>query len=218
VTRIPASIVGFLIVLAALVLSVWAYPLLPASVPTHWNMAGQVNGYSSRLFAVSFTPALMGIMWLLMLVLPAISPRGFSLGESAGGFYIAMLAVLALMLAVHWMVLRAALTHVGPSVTLFLVLLGALFIVLGILVARAKKNFWFGVRTPWTLANHEVWARTNQFGGRLLVIGGVMTALVGFFAKARMPVLVAIIVIIAAAPIVYSYVTYRRIEGFDSES
>lgn len=217
-TRFPASVLGFLILAGALALSAWAYPGLPDRVPTHWDMAGHVNGYSSRLFAVGFMPVLLAITWLLVLILPAISPRGFSLGESAGAFYIAMLAVLALLFVVHWMVLRSAMTHVMPSLTLLVASIGALFVVFGLLVAKAKKNFWFGVRTPWSLANDEVWQRSNRFGGRLMVIGGAITMLASFSPAVRMPMLVAIIAVVGFAPIVYSYVIYRRIEGFDTEA
>ncbi|HEY1868050.1 MAG TPA: DUF1648 domain-containing protein, partial [Candidatus Cybelea sp.] len=123
-TRTSASIAGFLILLAAVALSAWAYPSLPATVPTHWDMAGHVNGYSSRLFAVSLMPAILALGWLLMLVLPAISPRGFSLGESAGAFYIAMLAVMTLFLIVHFMLLRSAMTQTMPSLTLLVASIG----------------------------------------------------------------------------------------------
>lgn len=217
VTRNRALLAGTVLLFIAVAMSVWAYPLLPDRVPTHWNLAGQVNGYSSRVFAVSFVPALLAVTWVLMLVLPAISPRGFSLGESAGTFYIAMLAMLALLCVVHWMILRSAVTHEMPSLTILLASVGALFVVLGVLVTKAKKNFWFGMRTPWTLASDEVWARTNQFGGRLMVAGGALTMLASFWHAAGIAVLVVTAVVIGFAPIVYSYVVYRRIEGFDSE-
>jgi uncharacterized membrane protein len=181
-------------------------------------MAGHVNGYSSRLFAVSLMPAILALGCLLMLVLPAISPRGFSLGESAGAFYIAMLAVMTLFLIVHFMLLRSAMTQTMPSLTLLVASIGALFVVLGVLVAKAKRNFWFGVRTPWALASDEVWARTNEFGSRVMVIGGVTCIVASFFDRVRIPVLVAIMVVIGFAPIVYSYFIYRRIEGFGRES
>ncbi|MBV9332746.1 MAG: SdpI family protein, partial [Candidatus Eremiobacteraeota bacterium] len=180
--------------------------------------AGNVNGYSSLLSAVSAMPVSITICWLLTAVLPAISPRGFRLGESAGAFYVAMLAVLTLLLIVHLMLLHSAMTQAMPSLGLLVASIGALFIVLGMLVARAKKNFWFGVRTPWTLASDEVWRRSNHFGGRLMVAGGIIAVLASFFSNARMPVLVAIIAVIAFAPILYSYAVYRRIEGFDSEA
>lgn len=218
VTRNRALLAGVILVCVAVAMSVWAYPLLPALVPTHWNASGQINGYSSRIFAASFTPALMALIWLLMLVLPAISPRGFRLDSSAGAFYIAMLAVMALVLVVHVMILRSALTQAPPSLVLIHASIGTLFVVIGSLLGNVKKNFWFGVRTPWTLASDEVWTRTNKLAGRLFLIGGILIVIASFVPSVRVGSIVVIVGVTAVTSIVYSYVVYRRIEGFDSEA
>jgi len=204
-------------VLAALAISGRAYPLLPDRVPTHWDIAGNPNAYSSRLVASVLTPGIMGILWLFMLLLPAISPRGFRLGESSGIFYTAMLAVIGFSLLMHVMLIRAALTDGRPSMPLLFAALGALLAVIGALLGKVKKNFWFGVRTPWTLASDEVWLRTNRLAGRLFVAGGIIIVLTSFAGKIAIAVLIAVVTVIALFSIVYSYVVYRRIEGFGSE-
>jgi len=217
VTRNRALLAATVLLFVGVAMSVWAYPLLPDRVPTHWDIAGNPTAYSSRVVASSLTPGIMGIMWVLLLVLPAISPRGFRLGESAGAFYTAMLAVITFALLMHVMLIRAALTDGRASIVLLFSAIGVLFIVLGVLISKAKKNFWFGIRTPWALASDEVWARTNRFGGRLMVIGGIVTVLASFLGNAMLPALITVIVVIGFAPIVYSYIIYRRIEGFGSE-
>jgi uncharacterized membrane protein len=218
VTRNVALLIGLGLCLAAIASSVWAYPLLPQRVPTHWDLAGNVNGYSSPAFAVTLTPAIMGLIWLFMLVLPAISPRGFRLDESAGAFYLAMLAVIALLLIIHVALLRAALTTSAPSFTLLFASIGALLIVIGSLLGSVKKNFWFGVRTPWTLASDEVWSRTNKLAGRLFVVGGAVVVVASFFGNAALPAMIAVVTLVAIVSIAYSYVVYLRIEGFGPES
>jgi uncharacterized membrane protein len=207
-------LLGIILVLAAVAISGRAYPLLADRVPTHWDIAGNPNGYSSRLVASVITPGIMGIVWVFMLLLPAISPRGFRLGESAGVFYTAMLALIAFSLLMHVMLIRAALTGGRPSMTLLFAALGALLAVIGVLLGKVKKNFWFGVRTPWTLASDEVWRRTNRLAGRLFVAGGIIIVLTSFAGKIAISVLIAVVSVIAAFSIVYSYVVYRRIEGF----
>ena len=161
-TRQRALVAGLLIFAAAVALSLWAYRSLPALVPTHWNLSGHVNGYSSRALAAALTPGIAGVVWLLMLLLPIISPRGYRLGESASAFYVAMLAVMAVLLVIHSITLHAALVSAAPSFTLMFVAIGALLAVIGSVLGKLKKNFWIGVRTPWTLASDEVWARTNR--------------------------------------------------------
>jgi uncharacterized membrane protein len=215
-TRHRALLVGLLFALAAVGLSVWAYPSLPERVPTHWDLAGNANGYSSPLFAVTLMPAILIFAWLLMLVLPPISPRGFRLEQSASAFYICVLAVLALLLVMHFILLRAEITGSAPSLTLLFASIGVLVAVIGNFLGRLKKNFWIGVRTPWTLASDEVWQRTNRLAGRLLIVGGIAIVIASFFGLAVIPVLIAVFGIAAFVSILYSYVIYNRIEGFGS--
>ncbi len=214
-TRNRALLVGFILVLATVAVSVWAYPSMPSQVPTHWDLAGHVNRYSSKLVAVSIVPEIAGFVWLLMLVLPAISPRGFRLDDFAGPFYTSTLAIIAVILAIHIGLVRAQVTGSTPSRALFLVPIGMLFIVIGSLMGRFKRNFWIGVRTPWTLASDEVWQRTNRLGGTLFVIGGVVLAATNLLRNGVAGALIGIVAVIAIVPVVYSYVLYRRIEGFD---
>jgi uncharacterized membrane protein len=213
-TKNRALFIGLILVLAAVALSVWAYPSLPDRVPTHWDLAGHVNGYSSRSVAVGLTPVIAAFVWLLMLVLPAISPRGFRLDASATPFYAGLLALIAILVAIHAVLLRAAQTGTAPSFILIFALIGALLIIIGSLIGKLKKNFFIGVRTPWTLASDEVWTRTNKFAGQLLVAGGIVIVLASFFGSAVIPTLIVVVALVALISVAYSYLLYRRIEGF----
>ena len=206
-------LLGLGLVLLSVGLSFWAYPQLPHRVPTHWDLAGNVNGYSSRAFTVAFMPGMAAAIWVLMIVLPAISPRGYRFEDSATAFYEAMIATIALFVAVQFLILRAAITATPPSIEVIFALIGALLTVLGILIAKVPKNFFMGIRTPWTLASDEVWKQTNRLGGRLMVIAGVAVIVCSPFLFVAVPALIACIAAIVAVPLVYSYVLYRRIEG-----
>jgi uncharacterized membrane protein len=213
-TRKATLLLGLVLVLVAVVFSAWAYPSMAGRVPTHWDLAGNVNGYSSRLTAVSIMPIVMAVMWLLILVLPAISPRGYRLEGSAGAFYGSMLAVLAMMLVVHFVTLRASMGASAPPRILIIAPIGVLLAVLGSFMGKLKKNFFIGVRTPWTLASDEVWLRTNKFAGQLLIAGGIVIVAASFVPSATIPALIGVIAIVTIAAIGYSYVLYRRLEGF----
>ncbi|MCD6528067.1 SdpI family protein [bacterium] len=45
--------------------------------------------------------------------------------------------------------------------------LAILFYYCGVLLEKAKRNWFIGIRTPWTLSSDEVWDKTHQLGGRL---------------------------------------------------
>jgi uncharacterized membrane protein len=54
---------------------------------------------------------------------------------------------------------------------------GILFYYAGVLTEKAKRNWFIGIRTPWTLSSEEVWERTHRIGGKLFKIAGVITLL-----------------------------------------
>jgi uncharacterized membrane protein len=90
---------------------------------------------------------------------------------------------------------------------------GLLFIVLGNYMGKVRKNFFIGIRTPWTLASDEVWNRTHRLGGKFLILIGALMML-NSFVRFQLQWLITAIVIAALVPVIYSYVIYRQIEGF----
>ena len=94
--------------------------------------------------------------------------------------------------------------------------IGLLFIVLGNYMGKVRKNFFIGIRTPWTLASDEVWNRTHRLGGKILILIGLFMML-NTFVRFQPGVVIAAIVTLVLIPVVYSYVIYRRIEGFAPE-
>ena len=61
---IITSIVILLPILAGLIL----WNQLPEQIPTHWNAAGEIDGWSSKPFAIFGLPAIMlAAQWLCVL-------------------------------------------------------------------------------------------------------------------------------------------------------
>jgi uncharacterized membrane protein len=197
--------VSLVIVLIAIALSVILYQRLPDPMPSHWNVAGQADGWSSKPAAMILLPLIMaGTLGLFAAVRSE---------ENARAFRIVEWSTLAFLLCVHLMALLMATgTRLNATFTMT-ALVGALFVVLGIAMPSMRRNFIIGIRTPWTLANEDVWERTHRLGARTFVIAGVLLMLVPFGGVATIAVAFPIIAIVAALiPIVYSYAIYRRLE------
>lgn len=207
-----SDVLGFLLVAGAFFAVTVLYASLPDPMPTHWNAAGQVNGWMPKFWGAYLLPLLMAGMWLLFLVLPKISPRGFEMEPFLRAWGVLKVTILALMATIGGLVLRAA-QHGGEmSQTPIFVALGILFAVIGNLLGKVTRNFFVGIRTPWTLASEEVWLRTHRLAGKLFVAAGLLmaaSALVG------LPLwsFIGLLVVASLVPVVYSYVIYRRIEG-----
>jgi uncharacterized membrane protein len=197
----------FLLVLAA---TVFVYRDLPATIPTHWDAAGQVNGYGPRA-TVFLQPLIMGLMILLWPGLPRVSPDKFRVEGFSGTWWFSGLVTVGLLAYIQC-ILLAVLGH--GSLDIGRALFGGIgiaIVLLGNVLGKVKRNFWLGVRTPWTLASDRVWYATHRLAGKSMVVGGlvvVAAALLG------LPGYVATAALLAGAlvPVVFSLVYYKRLE------
>ena len=200
-----------LLIALAVGYALWLYPHLPERVPTHWNAAGKVDGWGPRGTAAFMTPAMMAGFWLLLLVLPLISPRRFRVEGFRDTWNLVIMLVMAMFAFVHVVMLQAAL---HPTVDLGRLLIAGLCLflaALGVLMPRVGPNFWMGIRTPWTLASGTVWTATHRVAAWTMGVGGVLGALT---ALAGVPPLFAFTLAIVSAiyPAFYSLWLYKWLE------
>jgi immunity protein, SdpI family len=211
------TLINICLILAAFAFAAAMYNSLPESVPTHWNDHGIVNGYTPKPWGVFILPLMMLGIYLMFLIVPALSPSGFRINRFIGVYWILCTVTIGFLLV---MTIFALLKAQGSSVPLNRVMnagIGVLIIVIGNFLGKVTKNFFVGIRTPWTLASDEVWFRTHRLAGISFVIAGfvvLIAAALGYGGS-----WIAIIIIAAALiSIIYSAVIYKRIEGFKDDS
>lgn len=202
------------LLLLALLLSAALYGRLPELVATHFNLAGEPDRWSDRLTAAAAIPAFMALLWLMLWGLPKISPQGWRVEPFADVWHRCQLLVLAFMLSIHVGLLGHALVWWGADFQrLVMIGVGLLFVTLGNYLGKTTRNFFLGIRTPWTLASDEVWRRTHRLGGWIMVGAGVALVIMGF--TGAHPLALGVVIGIAAlVPVVYSFFVYRAVEGF----
>lgn len=213
-----ANLICFALVLIATIASALAYPSLPDQVPVHWNAAGEIDGYGSKLTGALFGPGLAVFTWLLIWAVPRISPKGFGTGEFADVVGIIQVALVAFMVSIGGLMLLAAFGEPVAIERIIPIAVGALLLLLGNYMGKMRKNFFIGIRTPWTLASDEVWARTHRLGGYLFVIAGIGMMVAGLAGYAGAAVLVVLPLAAGLIPVVYSFIAYRQLEGFDHDA
>ncbi len=211
--RRQAFIIGLCLVIIAAGVSAFFYGRVPPIMPSHWDAAGRVNGYTPRFWGVAMMPLVMAFTWCLLPILPRISPKQFSLGESIGAFNLVVVGILAIFLALHIVILQAAIGAAIRIQTIVPALVGVLLVFIGNYMSKLRKNFFIGVRTPWTLASDEVWSRTHRLAGWTFALGGLALIVDGILGFNQL-IFIGIIAIVAVVPIVYSFVLYKKIEGF----
>lgn len=117
----------------------------------------------------ALTPALLLVIWGVLRFAPKIDPRRDNYDKFAAAYDITVAAVLALIFAIHLMMLALGLGYHLPVARIAPALIGALFVIIGNVMPLARSNFVFGIRTPWTLSNDRVWARTHRLAGYTLL-------------------------------------------------
>jgi uncharacterized membrane protein len=186
------------------------YPSAPDLVASHWNAAGEVNGYMSKFWGLFLVPFIMTGFVALLAFLPRIDPHKKNY-EKFMGYYEGFILLFALFLmAIQVQIVLWSIGYqISPNIT-FPLLVGALFIYIGFLLGHAEQNWFVGIRTPWTLSSKTVWKKTHELGGKLFVIAGIISCL-GIFAGvyALWFVLVPALVV-AVITVAYSYYEFQK--------
>jgi uncharacterized membrane protein len=194
----------------AFVFSAAVYGKLPERVPVHWDWTGQPDRWGSRLEGAFLMPAMTLGLWLLLRFLPKIDPRRANYARFGDTYDFVVAAIVTFMAGLHVVVLGAAL---GWPIAVDRVVPGAvgvLLVIIGNLLPRARSNWWFGIRTPWTLSSDRVWQKTHRVGGYLMILAGAGLILHAIVARRWTIWLSGSLVALSVfGTMVYSYLKWR---------
>jgi len=202
---------GLVVAALAAALSVWAYPRLPETVATHWNLRGTPDGFSARLWAVAAMPLVMLAMTGVFNVLPKLDPRRDNYTKFLDSYWLIANAIIVFSGVAHALIIANGLGYTVQVDRLLPLGVGLLFAFLGNYLTRIEPNWFIGIRTPWTLSSDTVWRKTHRTGGWLFVIGGIVIAAGAFAPRgAFLPLFVVTIVVVTLIPVVQSYILWKR--------
>lgn len=209
--RLLKVIAGILVIIN-IIIGIWAYPRLPEQVPSHWNLAGQVDGYSGAFAGAFLFPLMILGVYILFWLIPRIDPKKSNYLKMGRVFWIVSTTLIIFLSLMYWATIAVALGYFETLPRWYFSGIGIIFILLGNYFGKIKFNYTFGIRTPWTLANEEVWAKTHRFAGPIWIVGGILMALAGVLPAAwTEPLFGIVIVLIAVVPMAYSYLVYRKL-------
>ena len=179
---------------------------LPDQIPSHWNAAGEIDGWSSKPFTVFGLPLiLLAAQWLCVLGTYA-DPKKESHPRKILHMVFWIIPVLSVLL--HTVTYAVALGKDVPMEVVMPVFIGLLLAIVGNYLPKCKQNYTIGIKIPWTLNSEENWNRTHRFAGRIWVICGFTIMLSGFFGAFW--IFLGIVLIMVFAPFTYSYILHRK--------
>jgi uncharacterized membrane protein len=202
------AIIG--IILLSFVIGICFYPQMPEKMATHWNAKGEVDGYMSKFWGLFMMPLILTGVGLLFFAVPRIDPLKANI-EKFRKYYDGFIILFSIFLLSGdlQMILWNLGVEISPNVMLPIGL-GLLFFYVGILCEHSKRNWFIGIRTPWTLSSDKVWDKTNKVGGKLFKIAGVIIFVGVLFQKYAIFFIIIPVLVVAVYTIVYSYFEYQK--------
>jgi len=195
----------------AIVFSLSVFDRLPEQMASHWNTANQVDGYMSRFWGAFLMPIVAIGMLALFLIIPNIDPLKVNIAKFRNYFNAFIALMVGFLVYVHILTMLWNLGNdqfnMGAAM---LPALGLIFVFAGIMMRQAKRNFFIGIRTPWTLSSDYVWEKTHHVGSTLFIVSGILAFLGVFFTNQAVWFILGPVLGSTLFLFIYSYVLYQQ--------
>jgi len=187
---------------------------IDAQVPIHWNAAGQIDGYADKWTALFIAPLMALVTSLIFTAVSVAEPQQDNLAKSRALVTIAWFGMLGTAAVIEFAQVSTLFGWPVPVARLVVGGIGLFFILLGNQLSKSRQMYMVGIRTPWTLADPDIWIATHRLGGKLMMVAGLawlVAAACGWVGPASLPPLVAVMVTAGLVPVAYSYLLWRRL-------
>lgn len=192
--------------------TVLAAPHLPERIVSHWNAAGEPDATMSKVVGLALIPGLLAALLVVFAVVPRIDPLRENITTFRPYYDWFVVVLTAAMAVIHGGIVAFNLGYEFDFTLLVLVVVAGLFYYLGVLLGQAERNWFVGIRTPWTLSSAAVWDRTHRLGGRLFKLTAVIALIGLLFGDLAIYFLLVPVLLTAGITVVYSYYLYERLE------
>jgi len=202
------QIAAITLVALSFVVAYATYPLMPERMASHWGIDGNVDGYMARGIGVYFVPALGAAILALLYFLPSIDPKKESYKKFQNEYDELVVVIIAFLFYIYALTLAYNAGYAFNLVQLLAPAFGALFLYVGVMLSKAKQNWFVGIRTPWTMSSEKVWDKTHALGSKLFT-GAGLVALLGLVMPQMFAASIAVVIAAAVATFIYSYTEYQ---------
>lgn len=201
-----------LIVLVMTIIWIYVSPMLPDIVPVHWGFDGKPDRMWSKLMSLIMFPAISLLMVILFYFLPNLDPKKENYAKFWEIWEIFQFSILWFFAYIYFLSVFITLNPEYNMSKFMLFWLWALFLVLWNYMWKIRQNYFVGIKLSWTLANEEVWNKTHRFGWKMFMLAWILFMINAFFLWQTLLISGLAIWAVLIAPIVYSYMIYKKIK------
>jgi len=198
------------IIILSFIIGAYFYPQMPDRVASHWNVRGEVDSYVSKFWGLFLMPIVSIGLSLLFILIPKVDPLKENI-EKFRKYFDDFMALMILFLFYIYVLTLA--WNIGLRFDMgqaIIPAMGLLFYYVGTLLENSKRNWFIGIRTPWTLSSDKVWEQTHRVGGKLFKLAGIIAILGLFFLKWLLWFVVVPVILFALYAFIYSYFVYQK--------
>lgn len=197
--------------LSPILIGLFFYQQLPESMPSHWNINGEIDGYLPKNIAIFGIPALMAAINVFAIVATQLDPKRNSNPDKLVNKIYWLIPILSVFLSI--ITYRVALNDNIEVTTYVVAFVGIVFMVIGNYLPKIKQNYTIGIKIPWTLNDEDVWFKTHRLAGIIWFVGGLIIFIFAFVPGIFAAVALIIFTVAGTIiPSIYAYFSYKQIE------
>ncbi len=202
--------IPIVIIILSFFVGIYFYPQMPDRMASHWNIRSEVDGYLPKFWGLFLMPLVSLVMFSLFLAIPKIDPLKNNI-KKFEKYYHGFISVMIIFLFYIYILTIGA--NLGIKFNMGMLLIpgmSLLFFYIGLMLEKSKRNWFIGIRTPWTLQNDKVWEKTHKLGGKLFKISAIIILVGIFLTRCIFWFIMASVFLTAIIPIIYSYIIYKK--------
>ena len=202
-------IISSIVILLPMLFGIFGAKFLSEEIIVHWGIDSSADGFAGATsFFIIMPIVLLVIHWLCM-ILSAFLNKNNEQNKKLTEITFWIIPVISL--ASSGIVFATSLGFTANIFAFVLILLGAMFIIIGNYMPKTTRNISMGIKIKWALMNDENWNATHRFAAKVYVIIGILCFLAIILPENIIPfVFLAIILASVVLPTVYSYCFYKK--------
>lgn len=204
------ELVPLVLIVIIFSVAIYLYPYMPAKMPIHWNIRGEVDQLGSRFVGLFLIPLLTLGIYILISIIPKIAVYKKHIELFDKHLYGIKIAIVLFLSAIYIVTLLPTFGYKINVAYFILPIISALIFYVGYIIKFVKRNFFIGIRTPWTLSSGKVWDKTHKVGSVTFRINALIFLLAIFLPEYALWIILIPLIANILFLVVYSYWLYQK--------